>query len=470
MPIGYESKRGLHEGSRPSYFHATTRTRTVSISEKCRWLLAAARRNWEAVYFGLSMMAVFFSLGLAVAAYQVFPYGLLKRAGDAAQDWAENWRHNLRINPQKFLVPSRYDGQGATTLVSGKTQEGVTLVTSLFGEALGMILIDLNGQVLHRWRVPMADIWPLEKERPNDWDSEIHGALLYPNGDVVFNVEWKVLVRIDRCSRLIWKLPRRTHHSIYQDVDGDLWVSGRKPRRDALGKWPYISGPVDEETILKVSPKGQVLAEYSVLGIIYSSGYEGLLFTERRAERTKTGHPDITHINDVKILEPPLAGAFPLFREGDIMVSSWSLNTVFVIDGHSLHIKWSMTGPFLRQHDPEFLPTGKISVFDNRASDRDRKVYSRIVEVDPVTRQVNVLYQGNEANPFFSRIMGKHQWLPNGNILITEAMDGRAFEVTREGEIVWSYINRWDEDEAVEITEATRYPTSYMKLSTEQCR
>jgi hypothetical protein len=37
--------------------------------------------------------------------------------------------------------------------------------------------------------------------------------------------------------------------------------------------------------------------------------------------------------------------------------------------------------------------------------------------------------------------MGNAQCLPNGNTLITESSFGRFFEVTKEGEIVWEYIN-----------------------------
>jgi len=31
--------------------------------------------------------------------------------------------------------------------------------------------------------------------------------------------------------------------------------------------------------------------------------------------------------------------------------------------------------------------------------------------------------------------------LPNGNVLITESSAGRAFEVSRQGEIVWDFFN-----------------------------
>ena len=62
---------------------------------------------------------------------------------------------------------------------------------------------------------------------------------------------------------------------------------------------------------------------------------------------------------------------------------------------------------------------------------------------------------------FYTEIGGKHQILPNGNILISEFTAGRVFEVTSVGEIVWSYINRYDENEVYSISEGTRYPNNY---------
>jgi hypothetical protein len=37
--------------------------------------------------------------------------------------------------------------------------------------------------------------------------------------------------------------------------------------------------------------------------------------------------------------------------------------------------------------------------------------------------------------------MGNAQRLPNGNTLVCEASFGRFFEVTKDGEIVWEYVN-----------------------------
>jgi hypothetical protein len=50
-------------------------------------------------------------------------------------------------------------------------------------------------------------------------------------------------------------------------------------------------------------------------------------------------------------------------------------------------------------------------------------------------------YRGTPEHPFYSEHSGVAQRLANGNTLITESANGRAFEVTAEGAIVWEYYN-----------------------------
>ncbi|MCD6600201.1 MAG: aryl-sulfate sulfotransferase, partial [Dehalococcoidia bacterium] len=62
------------------------------------------------------------------------------------------------------------------------------------------------------------------------------------------------------------------------------------------------------------------------------------------------------------------------------------------------------------------------------------------VEVNPSTNEIVWEYKSDPPSDFYSAIMGGCQRLPNGNTLICEALMGRVFEVTYEGEMVWEYI------------------------------
>ena len=83
------------------------------------------------------------------------------------------------------------------------------------------------------------------------------------------------------------------------------------------------------------------------------------------------------------------------------------------------------------------LSNGNILLFDNR----DGEEWSRVVEVNPATKQVVWEYRGTEEDPFYSYSRGSSQKLANGNVLIAESNSGRAIEVTPSGEIVWEYLN-----------------------------
>jgi hypothetical protein len=96
---------------------------------------------------------------------------------------------------------------------------------------------------------------------------------------------------------------------------------------------------------------------------------------------------------------------------------------------------------------------------------------SRILEIDPVTREVVTIYGGRPDQFFYTGRMGDHERLPNGNILIANTETGQTFEVTPQGRVVWSFVNRWDDKSVAWIERALRYPEGYMApVGAEECR
>lgn len=431
------------------------------------WWPRYIRKHWAQIYFGFGCAVFVFAFGIAVGRYEVFPHRVLVGAEEAANDWRKHYLHYLKIKPHKFLKRARYDGKGVTIHDKEKSWPGVTFVTGVFDDAVGMSLYDNDGTLLHRWEVAFNRIWSSADHlsdgiAPDEWGVDVHGAKLYPNGDVVFNFEFKGLARIDKNSQPIWSLAHETHHSVYEDAQGDLWVPGRRLHSEPVDEFPLLKPPITEDLILQVSPTGEIKREISVLGVIYGSDKEALLCANGLFDPNRVAG-DITHLNDIEVLEESLADRFPQFRAGDIMVSLRHLNLVMVIDSTTEKIKWSMTGPFIRQHDPDFLPNGRISIFDNRSDRAHGQVLggSRILSVDPATKTVEVTYQGDDKNSFYTNTRGKHQVLPNGNILIAEYDTGCVFEVTPDGDFVWSLVNRYDDNEAYLVTEGVRLPLHY---------
>ena len=73
-------------------------------------------------------------------------------------------------------------------------------------------------------------------------------------------------------------------------------------------------------------------------------------------------------------------------------------------------------------------------LFDNRSAEGR----SRVVEYDVADDHITWSYS---PEGFFSRGAGAQQLLPNGNILVTESQKGRIIEITRDGRVVWEYLN-----------------------------
>jgi Arylsulfotransferase (ASST) len=416
--------------------------------------------------------------GMATAYYRLLPYTTIRNAVRAAGDWQAHWRSYLGIAPTKFLVPAEGESEGVVVHMPDAPQPGLTLISGI-SEAgvVGLKLIDMDGAVRHRWPASFSAIWPdpqhIHGRRlpANDWDTEIHGAALLPDGDVVFNFYLYGLQRLGPCGELVWKLPHMTHHSVFLDDDGNLWVPGLRYHAEPVSSLPGIVPPFDEDMILKVSPEGTILREISLLELFYANELEALLFANGQDTIDRSNHEDLLHLNDIEILSMQDAPAFPLFEAGDIMVSLRNVNLVMVIDPASEAVRWVQTGPWIRQHDPDFLPDGRIMVFDNRRDESGGRILggSRILAIDPVTRVVKPVYEGSDEAPFFSNIKGKQQFLANGQLLIAEAERGRVFEVTMDGHIVWSYISRFDEGHISKISDAERYPQAYVSFADNRC-
>ena len=128
---------------------------------------------------------------------------------------------------------------------------------------------------------------------------------------------------------------------------------------------------------------------------------------------------------------------------GDLLASFRPTSTVVRISRKTGRITWKLGPPTVSgQHGPHALANGNFLIFDNGVHRLDDSMpYSRVIEVDPATKEIVWKYQDSPAWNFFSPRMGYAQRLPNGNTLVTESSFGRIFEVTPAGDVVWEYVN-----------------------------
>ena len=301
---------------------------------------------------------------------------------------------------------------------------GINLYVS--GHAPEAFLVDMSGRVLHRWRYDLRRLWPdlYEGEGAKTIPKLEYWrrAALLPGGGLLAIYEGLGLVRLDRDSRLVWAYRGGAHHDLFVDAEGAIWVLDRRLRK--------VRGGADvlEDLVTILSPDGQPLRQISILDAFARSPYAPLL------AGLEPG-PDILHTNTLEALGPAASAAgVPAFRPGSLLLSVLKLDVVAVLDPQSEAITWALGGLWRRQHQPTLLPSGRLLVFDNVGRD----FRSRVVEVEPATQRVTWSWPDPPSvDALFSRTLGSCQRLPNGNTLITESENGRALEVTPEGEVAW---------------------------------
>lgn len=434
-------------------------------------------RDVSLTFFMLSIMFFIFVFGVLIGRYKFFPYSIFARGWHGIIDWKYNYKHNLEIVPEKHINKPRKPYQQSFFKKSG-AWPGVTLVSSFIKNETksnpGLFLLNIEGDIIHEWIVSINKIFP--EKKIHDWDTLITGAVLLKNGDVIFNFNGHGIVKLDWCSNVLWKAPLLTHHNIFIDENGNIWTAGKKRSKSRNFKTQYpknleIKNP---DVILQLSPQGKLLKEIDLLEVITNSDLKGTLFANGQQQLYHKNIADstkFTHLNDVEVLGKKISKEYPLFETGDIMLSLRSLNMIMILNGKTGLAKWWMIGPFLRQHDPDFDGMGCISIFDNMGGGPkdDIGFASRIISINPVTRDVKVTYRASPPENFYTHEQGSHQILPNGNMLITETFQGRIFEVNSEGIIVWQYITKWDDERVINPYQAERYEDLYSSYKMAKC-
>ena len=318
---------------------------------------------------------------------------------------------------------------------------------------------------------------------------DTHGMVLTPKGEIVFNYEDCGTVKLDQCGRVMWTLPRNTHHSIIASEAGGYWLLDREKNKateqpERAAAFPYATLPEDMlvDEVLRIDEDGKVLDEFSIPAMMIDNGLEALL-TAGAGNFSKTGKHswnEIMHVNKVAELTSDIVGAFPMFKAGDLLISDRARHLLMVVDPRTRKVKWHQIGPWLSQHDPEFRPDGKISVFNNSGYyffnyDNDNHIKlstphtTSIIAIDPATREPEVLFGARSGEEMLSVIRGQHELLPDGGMLIAEFDAGRVLEVNADREIVWEYVNAYDKDYVGEITNAQLIAPGYLQTEWRQC-
>lgn len=292
-------------------------------------------------------------------------------------------------------------------------------------------LIDMEGTVVHSWEMPYP---------PGLYGYLTDRGTLFYNGQIRNDSHLGqspfmggVALEMDWTSRVLWEVQQPEHHH-----DGSLLRNGNviflcatelppEVAARVQGGRPgteYDGDKINADYLRETTTDGRVVWEWRSWEHMDPADYPIAAVQDDRDEWT--------HGNAV--IELP---------DGNLMVSFRNLSTIVTIDRRSGDVIWRLGAPPLSgQHAPVPLENGNILIFDNGPHRLDESFpYSRVIEVDPATKEIVWKYQERPVHHFFSSRISNARRLPNGNTLINEGLFGRFFEVTAEGDVVWEYVN-----------------------------
>jgi hypothetical protein len=321
----------------------------------------------------------------------------------------------------------RASGQeNVTVWVPELAYDGLNLHTS--GHLPEAQLMDMDGRVVHRWRLDFRAAFPKHPaERIVFGMAYWRRVHPFENGDLLAIYEGYGLIKVDRDSNLLWANAGRYHHDLFVDRDGRIYTLVRRaelvPR---IHEEEYVL--LDYVTILE--PDGALVRRIPLLEAFERSPYASFLANAPE-------HGDIFHTNTIEVFDGSQAHRSPIFAAGNILLSIREMNVIAILDPARETIVWALSGQWILQHQPTLLDSGRILLFDNLG----HHGHSKVIELDPFTQEIVWAYEGTSENGFASPSGGSCQRLPNGNTLITESEAGRAFEVTGDGTVVWEFHN-----------------------------
>ena len=388
---------------------------------------------------------------------------------------------------------------GTTIYNPEKAWSGYTIMSVV---DIGAVLIDMNGNVVRTWKdfqgfpnkmLPgghlmgslgrrreqygyqdMADVTEI------DWD-----------GNVVWSFNQKEFIKDDE--KEYWLA--RQHHDYQREGNPvGYYAPGMECQthsgntlilchEDVYNKRISDNRLLDD-VIVEVDWEGNIVWKWNVSDHFSELGFDEMqktvLFRNPNYHPIgKEGQSDWMHINSMSVLGPNkwYDAGDERFHPDNIIWDARETNILAIISKETGKIVWKIgpdftasrelrkIGQIIGQHHAHMIPKGlpgegNILVFDNggwagygapcRTSKDGTKVdkrdYSRVIEIDPVTLKVVWEFTGNVwggmipsigNTKFYSQLISSAQRLLNGNTMITEGSDCRMFEVTPDKEVVW---------------------------------
>ena len=349
-------------------------------------------------------------------------------------------------------------------------------------------LIDMDGNEVHRWHhvgAPGAAIAPqlVGGERGHVF------LQLSQRGDKPGGIfSNRTVGELDWNGKTVWEWGAQAPGgSAYQNHDWARLADGNTLLLVAIPHIVKGLGPKElgDQGIYEVAPDGKIVWKWVAGDHLNEFGFslQGLRYLREKVNHNPVDPWGYLEINDMQVLGPNrwFDAGDKRFAPENIMIDSRKGNFIAIIEKKTGKVVWRLGPNFPAseykqdrrimnrqvpravdqlsgQHDAHLIPkgfpgAGNLLVFDDEGGagfpPAALGIYagSRVLEIDPVKKEIVWQYTGEDSGrpvwSFFSSFVSSASRLPNGNTLIDEGMDGRFFQITPNGDIVWEYVTQY---------------------------
>ncbi len=224
------------------------------------------------------------------------------------------------------------------------------------------------------------------------------------------------------------------HHSLEQENDSTIWVCATVKE----SKQYNIEGFV-HEAICSIDPRnGKVKYIMSVADILIENGLKYLL---------EIGYENGgIHLNDIE----PAPRSSKYWEKGDLLMSMRSRNSIMLYRPTTNKIIWIKTGPWLAQHDCDFVDGKTIMIFGNDVLWNKNSLlvngHNDIYFYDFEKKEVIKPYTNLMKKIGIKTLSeGRCDILSNGDLFIDESNNGKLYIINKDS-LKMIYTERYDKN------------------------
>lgn len=327
---------------------------------------------------------------------------------------------------------SSKQNRNVTIYTQESAYTGLNLYNNHFGLPSGSFLIDMEGNLIHKWvyKDRLKTVWRFA-------ELEDDGSLI-----VLLRQSKPGLIKLDWESNLIFGVDGTFHHDVSIMENGDIYALSQKNETIIFNNTKI---PIWDHYITIISNNGKIIKEISLYNLFKNDSLLKKILSNY-VMKNLNFTLDLFHANTIEILENDISW---LSKKGNLLISVRNLNTIAIMDVEKEKLIWSWGKDELQaQHKPTLLENGNMLIFDNG----NKRKYSRVIELNVSSGEIIWRYIAEPPSSFFTEVRGSNQRLLNGNILITESDTSRVFEINHEGKIVWEWFNPYFNEEGARLT------------------